>query len=346
MDTTQVTPAPLRQLLDGFRGTKILAVAVQLKLFDLLAAKDELNVEEIARALDLAERPTRMLLTACTALGLLEHDGQCYDNTPVSRQFLVSSEPNYFGGFIEMVEHQQYPGWEHLLVAIRENRPTVWDSRSRDAKFVPDDPEQTWLFWNAMASVSGFAAKAVADAFDFSPFRSVLDVGGGPGSYSIELCARFPELRATVYDLPFMCRLTAEKLDEISLSDRIDTCGGDFLTGELPAGHDLALLGNVLHMWDESTNRQILLKCHAALRDGGTVVISEEFVDDDGTGPVEASLMSVNMLVDTVGGQNYTRREYEALLAEVGFTAIQRIPMRTPAPGVNGLIAGRKPVRG
>lgn len=349
-DSSGNTPAALLDLLDGFRRTKVLATAVRLRLFDLLADRGALSTAEATTALGLAERPTHMLLTACCSLGLLDRDAgtERYRNSAQAQQFLVSTARHYLGGFIQLVEEQQYPGWEDLLTAIRENRPTVWDPASRPTKFAVDDATgEVELFWNAMASVSSSIAEVVVHAYDFSPFRRLLDVGGGPGELGMRLCQLNPRMRATIYDLPAVCELTALRLKDRGLDDRLRTVGGDLLTDdELPLGHDLVTLTNVLHMWDERTNETILRKCHAALDDEGVLVIAEAFVDDAGTGPQPAALMSLNMLVDTVGGANHSRAAYESMLARAGFSTVRRVPVAADAPvGVNGLLVARKSER-
>lgn len=342
MATPEFTPLALLRLLDGFRGTKALTAAVRLGVFDLLASEGTLSALACAQRLKLEERPARMLLTACTALGLLDFDGYGFANSSSADEFLVRSRPLYFGDFVLLVDEEQYQPWGDLVAALQENRPVVWAPQA-EKRFPADRADIEPLFWNGMSSVSAFTAHAVSRSFDFSGFRSLLDVGGGRGDFSIELCMHQPRLRATVYDLPSVCRLTERKVAASGLSDRIGAQAGDLLLDdELPAGHDLILLSNVLHMWDEATVVKALRKCLTALNDGGALVVAEAFVDDDGTGPVGAALMSLNMLVHTAGGRNYTRREYEAWLTAAGFSAICRVPLIVDAPGANGLVIGRK----
>jgi ubiquinone/menaquinone biosynthesis C-methylase UbiE len=198
------------------------------------------------------------------------------------------------------------------------------------------------LFWEAMHSASTFTARVLAGAVDFRPFKRLLDVGGGSGAYDIELCRHYPHLRATVYDLSFVTEIAAEKIAQAQLSDRIDTVAGDFFTDlGFPADHDAVLLSMILHDWDEVKNREILRKCHAALPSGGVVFISELLANNDKTGPAPAALMSLNMLIETEGGRNYTASEYSTWLEEAGFNNIQVV--RFEAAGANGAVIARKP---
>ena len=132
------------------------------------------------------------------------------------------------------------------------------------------------LFWDAMHSLSTFTARALGEAVDLRPFKALLDVGGGSGAYDIELCRRYPHLRATVYDLSFVAEIAAQKIKEAGVSDRIQTVGGDFFAEAVfPAGHDAVLLSMILHDWSMPKNREILRKCYESLPRGGAVIISE-----------------------------------------------------------------------
>jgi hypothetical protein len=273
---------------------------------------------------------------------LLEKQDERYRNSPLAEQFLVKGQPYYFGGFIEMLDKRLYPGWGRLTEAIRTNRPTTWDPGQQKSLFEGEDPAMMALFWEAMHSTSTFTAHALARAVDFSSVKRLLDVGGGSGAYDIELCRHYPHLRATVYDLPFVTEIAAGKIAQAQLSDRISTADGDFFAApEFPVDHDAVLLSMILHDWDEVKGREILRKCYAALPSGGVVIVSELLANDDKTGPIPAALMSLNMLIETEGGRNYTAGEYSAWLEATGFSDIRTV--RFDAAGANGVVLARKP---
>jgi len=281
-----------------------------------------------------------MLLTSCAALGLLEKDGSRYRNSPLAEEFLVRGKPYYFGGFVKMLDRRLYPGWGKLTEAIRSNRPTTWNPDKQKSLYAGEDPAMLALFWEALHSISTFTARAAAEAVDFSHFQQLLDVGGGSGAYDIELCRRYPHLQATVYDLPFVTEIAADKIAAAGLSDRIGTVSGDFFAdAAFPAGHDVILLSMIMHGWSEAKNREILRKCHAALPSGGAVIVSELLVNDAKTGPAPAALMSLNMLIETEG-RNYTPAEYAALLDEAGFRDARTVWFE--AAGANGAVIAHK----
>ncbi|WP_265293236.1 acetylserotonin O-methyltransferase [Streptomyces sp. SHP 1-2] len=336
------TPMPLMRLLDGFRASQVLASAVRLELFDALAAHGPLSVSRCAELLGLRERPAGMLLAACASFGLVERTAAGYGNSPLAARYLVAGRPHYFGDFVRLVEQQQYRSWAELPDVLRADG-TAGRVPQAERRFAADEADRDPLFWRGMSSGSAFTAEAVARSYDFSRFRRLLDLGGGQGDFSLELCRSNPGLSATVYDLPSVCGLARERIARDGYAGRIGTRDGDLLTAsELPAGHDVMLVSNILHMWDEPGCRAVLGLCLRALEKGGALVVAEAFVDDDGTGPQTAALMSLNMLVHTAGGANRTRREYETWLAEAGFRSVERVGLVVEAPGANGLVVAHK----
>jgi precorrin-6B methylase 2 len=197
------------------------------------------------------------------------------------------------------------------------------------------------VFWDGLYPLSALTARALAGAVDLSGSRSLLDVGGGTAAFAVELCRHYPELRVTVFDLPFVCEHSAEKVEQMGFSERIGVHPGDFFADpELPGGHDTILLSMILHDWDEPRNTELLAKCFQALPSGGRLVISELLVDDEKTGPLDAALMSMNMLVGT-WGRNYTVAEYSQWLRKAGFGQLSTV--RFSAPGANGAVLAVKP---
>ncbi|MEV0132558.1 methyltransferase [Dactylosporangium sp. NPDC050688] len=329
------------QLTTGFWAFKTLAAAHELDLFSRLSGTTGTTAPDLAETLAIEERPADMLLTGCTALGLLvKHDSR-YRNSPIAEEFLVRGKPYYFGGWVQMLDQRLYPGWARLTDAIRTNRPTTWNPDRQSSLFDGEDPRLLAVFWEAMHSLSTFTARALGRAVDLSGARRLLDVGGGSAAYDIELCRLYPDLTATVYDLPKVADIAAGKVEEAGLADRIGTVAGDFFAGAaLPGGHDTILLSMILHDWAEDRCRGILRKCWAALPSGGQVVVAELLVNDERTGPPPAALMSLNMLVETEG-RNYTPGEYTRWLRDAGYQDVRTVWF--DGPGANGAVIGTKP---
>lgn len=339
----ELTPIPLFELITGGWAARVFAAAVELDLFGVMNRSDGLTREQAAIELKIENRPADLLLAACAALGLLSKRGEVYTNTRISDEFLVEGKPYYFGGFVRYAERRQYPGWHNLPVALRTNRPTTWNPDEQASVFDPGDPLVLSMFWEAMHSMSTFTGRVLTQALpDLAQRKALLDVGGGSGALAIEVCRAFPNLRATVFELPFVCEIAAQKIAATSLNDRISTAAGDFIADErLPAGYDTISLSAVLHDWDEETGRMLLIKCFRALPSGGRIVILEDLLNESRTGPARASLVGINMLVETEGGKNYSGGEYSAWLADAGFRGIETIPCQSVT--TNTLLVATKP---
>jgi precorrin-6B methylase 2 len=340
-DLPTVSPLPLMQLSIGFWASKALAAGCDLDIFGRLSGTDGRTIEDLADVLGVDQRPVELLVTACASIGLLElRDGR-YVNSALAEEFLVPGKSYHFGGWVQMLDRRLYPAWSSLTEAVRTNRPTSWNPDEQAHLFDSEDPELLALFWEAMHSLSTLTARELGAHLDLSASTAVLDVGGGSGAYDIELCRRYPHLRATVFDLPQVCEIASKKIAGAGYEDRIGVTAGDFLIDpELPAGHDVVLLSMIMHDWTPEQDLAILRKCFAALPPGGRIVISELLVNDEKTGPPAAALMSLNMLVETVG-RNYTAAEYEQWLHATGFVDVQTV--RFEAPGANGAVLARKP---
>ena len=336
-----LSPVPLMQLTTGFWAFKTLAAAHELDLFSRLSGTAGTTAGALAGALAIEERPADMLLTGCAALGLLTKNDGRYRNSVLAEEFLVRGKPYYFGGFVQMLDQRLYPGWGRLAEAIRTNRPTTWDPDRQSSIFDGEDPALLAVFWEAMHSLSIFTARTLGEAVDLRGARKLLDVGGGSAAFDIELCRLYPDLSATVYELPAVVDIAAGKVKEAGLAERIATVAGDFFADSaLPRGYDTILLSMILHDWAEDRCREILQKCWAALPSGGQVIVAELLVNDARTGPPAAALMSLNMLVETEG-RNYTPAEYSAWLGELGFQDVRTVWFE--AAGANGAVIGRKP---
>jgi len=334
-------PMPLMELATGFWASKTLAAAHELDLFSSLSGGRETTAAELAEREGIEQRPAEMLLTGCASLGLLEGTRGRYRNSELAEEYLVRGKPYYFGGFVQMLDQRLYAGWGRLTEAIRTNRPTTWDPEQQSSIFDGEDPLLLAVFWEAMHSLSTFTARTLGAAVDLADAARLLDVGGGSGAYDIELCRLYPRLTATVYDLPQVTPIAAEKIGQAELSERIATVAGDFFAdARLPEGHDTILLSMIMHDWAEERCRAILRKCWAALPTGGRLIISELLVNDERTGPPSAALMSLNMLVETEG-RNYTPSEYTRWLHDIGFHDVHTVWFE--APGANGAVIATKP---
>lgn len=337
-----VSPLPIMHMVTGFQISKTLAVAHDLGLFSHLSRAGSATMSQLAVACGIDERPAQMLLTACVSIGLLDVHRGHYANSSLAEQFLVPGKPYYLGEYVRMVDKRIYLAWNELGDAVRGNRPLTWDPHEQTSLFEISHPEMRDLFWDGMHAISTFTGRVLAGAVDFASIESLLDVGGGSGACSIELCRHYPHLRAAVLDLPHVTEIAARKIAEVGFGRRITACAGDFFRdAALPGGHDAILLSMILHDWDEKQNAEILAKCYAALPAGGRLIITDRLINDEKTGPAAAALNSLMMLVETVGGRNYTPAEYSMWLKDAGFEGTRTVWFE--AIGANGALIASKP---
>lgn len=313
-----------------------LMAAVKLDLFTALDRGPEqgLEIERLAADLKLNPRALGMLGSALTAQNFLERDGEILRLTEPSRRWLSADRPDYLGYLILHFSHI-LTNWTKLYEAVRSGRQPVGDK----GETVPED-EWREAFLMAMFNAASHQADQVAASLDLSDRSRLLDLGGGPGTYAVHFCLRYPNLKATVFDQPGTEKFARATFERFGLRERVDFVGGDFLSSPLPGGFDAAWLSQVLHGESPAEAAMLVRRGAEALKPGGLLAVQEFIVDDDRRGPALSTLFSLNMLVQTEGGQSYTEAEIRAMMSAAGLGDIKRVPADLP-PGC-GILAGLK----
>lgn len=318
-------PRRILDLVDGFRVSKTLFAAVELGLFD--------GVRPAGAA---ASR----LLDACVSLELLEKRGSEYVNTPLADEYLRSSSPRTLAGHVRFTNRSLYRRWAGLEDAIVTGEPlrpgAVRAAVRRLARWLGPvgrrfltsaEPDESFV-----ASMHGrglLTSQHVVAAFDLGRFTRLVDLGGSSGHLTLAALERHPTLRGCVFDRPAVIAV-ARKL----VGARADLVAGDFFRDPLPPA-DLYVLGKVLHNCDQRRAAELLARIHAALPEGGGLLIAERLLEEDGLGPRDVLLSSLNMLIAT-GGRERTFSEYRALLADAGFRTVEH---RTTGAMLDAILA-------
>lgn len=308
---------PVLELIHAFRRSKIMFTAVRLGIFDRLETQPQ-TAAELARNLELNPGALKRLLDACLPLDLLTRENGVYRNTQTTSRELVSASPDSLAGYILYSDQSLYPLWGRLDDAVREgaNRWTqVFGSRAALFDHYFRDPAATRSFLMGMHGSGQMTSPHVVRAFDLSKFTHLVDLGGATGHIAIAACRAYPNLRATVLDLPIVEPYAREIISQSGVADRIEFLAADFFEDELPAA-DLYSLGRILHDWDEARIQTLLAKIP------GSLLIAEALVNEDRSGPLYALLQDLSMLVCT-DGKERTASEYERLLKAVGFVEVQ-----------------------
>jgi SAM-dependent methyltransferase len=169
-----------------------------------------------------------------------------------------------------------------------------------------------------MTGISMGASVAIARSFPFDRYESVLDVGCAEGGLLVQIALAHPHLSGVGLDLPAAEEAFAQYVASFRLGDRLRFEGGDFFRHPLPRA-DVITLGHILHDWNLEEKRQLLAAAYEALPDGGAVVVYDSIIDDDRRENAFGLLMSLNMLIETPGGFDYTGADCSRWLAEAGF---------------------------
>ncbi len=316
----QAPPSPehILQLGLAFWGSKTLLSAVELGVFSELA-HGPVEGEELAARFDLHPRSARDFLDALVSLGVLHREGGGYANTPETDAFLDRAKPSYIGGMLEMANARLYPYWGWLTDALKTGEPQN-EARTGGDFFAAlyEDPDRLRQFLHAMTGLSAGASIAIAERFPFGRYETVLDVGCAEGGLVAQLALAHPHLRGIGYDLPPVREPFEEYASSFGLDDRVVFHAGDFFRDELPRV-DVVALGHILHDWSLEEKKLLLRKAYDALPAGGAVIVYDSIIDDDRRENAFGLLMSLNMLIETPAGFDYTGADCRGWLAEVGF---------------------------
>ena len=312
-------PGQIMQLGLAFWGSKVLLSAIELGAFTELA-NGPLDGVELAGALGLHPRGARDFLDSLVALGMLTREDGVYANTAATDMFLDRRKPSYVGGMLEMANARLYPFWGSLTDALRTGESQ--NEAKTGGDFFAEiyaDPERLAKFLHAMSALSTGAAIAIAEKFPFADHTSVLDLGCAEGGVLAHILSAHQHLSGIGFDLPATGEAFERHLQARGLRDRVTFVGGDFFTEQIPRA-DVIVLGHILHDWDLAQKQALLARVYDALPAGGAVIAFDAIIDDDRRENSFGLLMSLNMLIETPGGSDYTGSDCQRWMREAGFT--------------------------
>ena len=315
-------PGEILGMSGAYWKSLALHAGVRLDIFTVIGDA-RLGGAEIARRVEGDERGVTTLLEALAALGLLDRTDAGFANAPAARTCLVRGSPSYIGF---MVRHHAnlVPSWNRLHEAALAGGPVRPRSSHGDASELED------FLLGMHGNSLGTAARA-AQEIDLGGRRRLLDLGGGPGTWSVQFVLANPGLHATIFDLPTSEPFAARIVGAAGIKGRVSFVGGDFTEDELPGGFDVAWLSHILHSEGPETCRAIIGKAARALEPGGLLLVHEFILDDSRTNPVFPALFSLNMLAGTTEGRSYSLSELSALLAGAGARDVRLLPFTGPA---------------
>lgn len=279
MKNTKIeSPVDLLELAIGYQRSQVLFTFAELGIAKILDEK-KFSAKDLAEKLEINPLAMERFLNACVSIGLLEKSGKVYKNSHLSEKFLVKGKDFYLGGQMRRYQKRSYPNWEKLTEHLKN-----WNY-GENAEETPEDEDQNAEAMAEQHKLALMHGAALAKNFDFSKYENLLDVGGGTGAMSIALCEKVENLNSTVFDLKENVEKAEEFIEKSPAKNRIETIGGDITKDNLPENFDIALLANLLAVFDRETNIELFKRIYERLPDGGAILISGWILDEDRLSP-------------------------------------------------------------
>jgi len=336
-ESQRLSAEGILQLGLGFWGSKTLLSAVELGVFTELA-RGPLDGITLAGRLGLHQRSFRDFFDALVALGMLERRGLTYSNSAQTDFFLDRVKPSYIGGILEMANDRLYPFWGSLTEGLRTGLPQNEAKRGGNLfQALYSDPEALRGFLQAMTGLSMGSSEGIASKFPWGRYKTFADIGTAQGATPVQVALAHPHLSGIGYDLPSVRPIFEEYVRSFGLSERLGFQEGNFFTDPLPPA-DVILMGHILHDWDLEEKKMLIAKAYAALPSGGAFIVFEGLIDDDRRQNASGLLMSLNMLIETPGGFDYTGADCSQWMRQAGFreTRVEHLD------GPNSMVVGTK----
>jgi ubiquinone/menaquinone biosynthesis C-methylase UbiE len=319
----------ISETASAFMKSRVLLTAFELDLFTALGDKT-LGPAEVASRVGADERAMDRLLGALTAMGFaIKADGK-YSAPEAVRKHLDRNSPDYLAELAHTAN--QYRNWGTLTRAVKHGTSVI------DLAF--DDDTRREDFIGAMHSRAKKRAPEAVDLIDLADVHRVLDVGGGSGAFSMEMCRRKPGVEAVVLDLPEVIPLTRKYVAQEGFSECIDVMDGDYMTTDFGSGYDLVLFSAILHINSPRENQALLKKAYRALEPGGHIAVLDFIMDEERIHPPRGAVFALNMLINTSAGDSYTASEISGWLSEAGCVDVE---LKQASP-TTSMMFGAKPI--
>jgi hypothetical protein len=331
------TPDAILQTGLAFWPAKTLLSAIELGVFTELASGAE-TYDWLRTRLGLHPRAARDFFDTLVALGFLTRQDGRYANTAATDLFLDRRKPSYIGGILEMANARLYRFWGDLTEALKTGLPQNEVKAGGPGMFetLYAEPARLKQFLEAMTGISRGANLAIARQFPWPSYRTYVDVGTAQGDLAAQIAIANPHLAGQGFDLPQVGPIFTDYIASLGLSDRLTFVQGSFFTDPLPKA-DVVLMGHILHDWDLSEKKMLIVKAYEALPKGGALVVYESIIDNDRSKNAFGLMMSLNMLIETPGGFDYTGADCEGWMKEAGFTSTRTEPLLGPDSMVVGI---------
>ncbi len=330
--TDDLDPMAVMQIASAYWESRILHTAVRLDLFTRLKGR-ALTAAQLAKACKANPRGLEILLVATVSIGLLKQSGGRYRNTRLANTFLVQGSSRFQGGIVWMFD-SWYDAWGDLYDAVTKGLPVVEKPHDQG-------PEALRNYIYGMHYRAMGQGDLLAKDIDLSKRKHLLDVAGGPGTFCVKFCQKNKGLSATVLDLPQTLEITKEIVASFGMEKRIARQPGNYLTDSFGKGYDGVLLSSMFNQESPKIIKKILKNAYRAVDPGGMVLVQDQMLNRQKTGPALSALIGVNQLIHTPGGAAYSEKEVSEWMQACGFRKVKNVRLSAPSPFV--VLMGEKP---
>ena len=305
----------------SFFKSKVLLTAARLDVFNIIV-ETGISASDIAARLHSNINATEIFLDAMVSLDLLKKDNRMYFNTENGREVFVKGSERYIGDIV-ILQDVMWNAWSKLSESVISGNP------ARKPDMFQDKKDETRNFITAMHNTAMMVAPILSNEINLSNSKTLIDIGGGAGTYSVFFCKANSNLEATIFDLPGTLEITKELISDSCVFNRISLIEGDF-NKEIKGKYDVAFLSNIIHGEGETENIALIKRVYNALNSGGKIIIQDFILENDKTFPSFPALFSLNMLLFTENGRTYSFQEVEEWLKAAGFKGIARMNINLP----------------
>lgn len=330
----QVSPTRIIETGMGFWASKVLLTAVNIGLFTRLG-RGPASAQKLKEKLGLHERGLYDFLDALVAMGFLERKGlletAIYSNTPETDMYLDKNKSTYMGSILEMCNNRLYPFWNNLEEGLRTGKPQneVRGGNKPFFEVLYSDEKRLGEYVRAMGGYQMTNLMAFARQFDFTNYHTLCDIGGAGGNLATQVAATHPHMFCTTFDLPAVSAIAKDNIERLDFTPRVKVVEGDFFEDEFPEA-DVITMGLVLHNWGTEQKKILMKKAYDALPDGGALVVIDSIIDNYRKENAFSLLVSLNMLLETYEGGDYTMEEFDKWAKDIGFKSTECMHLTGP----------------
>jgi ubiquinone/menaquinone biosynthesis C-methylase UbiE len=307
----------LNDIAYAFWKSRALFTACELDIFSIIGDVGK-TAENIALEANASKEGVKRLLNALVSLDLLTKNEDYYRNSDKSKALLLKSSPDYMGNILHL--SNLWDVWTHLTGSVVKGGPEIyqefWD---KDDNWMRNTVESN--HWKSL-----YEAKGLVDFIDLHDVKKVLDLGGSSGDYLIKLLERKPDLECTIFDHPRIIQFAKEFIEAAGYTDKIRILSGGFFDEEFGEEneYDLIIISHIISEYSIWDNVALIQKAYYFLKYGGKLIVHDHIIDDSRTSPVDCTLMSLDMLVNTRSGDVFTETDIWVMMREAMFTDIKK----------------------